>query len=152
MFRGVAKLNLDAKGRMAIPAKYRDRLFESCEGRLVMTVEKDPCLLIFPTPEWDLVERNLMKLPNLNRKARSLQRLYIGHATDLELDAQGRILVPNALREFAGISKKAVLIGQGNKFELWDEEAWNAGTEDWLSEIRGDEGESPSEALDNFSL
>ena len=151
MFRGVAHLNVDSKGRIAIPARYRESLLNEYLGQLVITAEKDPCLLIFPTDEWAVVERKLMKLPNLNSKTRSLQRLYVGHATDGELDGQGRVLIPTPLREFAGISKRVVLTGQGNKFELWDEELYLERRDGWLNELRAEDNES-SDDLASFSL
>jgi len=152
MFRGVANLNLDAKGRMAMPSRHRERLAESCDGKLVITIDRDPCLLIFPLPEWEQVERKLMQLPNLNKTARSLQRLYLGHAHEVDLDGQGRMLLPTPLREVAGLGKRVVLIGQGNKFELWDEEAWERNRDQWLEEARAGDGEDLSDSLGNFSL
>ena len=125
LFRGVNTLALDVKGRMAIPKKYRESLQECCASQLVITIDKDRCLLVYPLPEWQEIERKLNALPSFNKAARSMQRLYIGHATDVEMDAQGRVLLPPELRRFAQLQKQAVLIGQGNKFELWDEEAWN---------------------------
>ncbi len=152
MFRGVANLNLDAKGRMAMPSRHRERLIESCAGQLVITIDRDPCLLIFPLPEWEQVERKLMQLPNLNKTARSLQRLYLGHAHEVDLDGQGRMLLPTPLREVAGLGKRVVLIGQGNKFELWDEEAWTRHRDQWLEEARGSDGDELSDSLGSFSL
>ncbi len=134
MFRGVNPLNLDSKGRMSMPTRYRERLRAMCDGHLVMTVDRDHCLLLYPLPEWEEIERKLVRLPALNKQARRLQRLLIGHATDLEMDGQGRILVPPALREFAGLQKQIMLIGQGNKFEIWDEVTWNAKRAEWLEE------------------
>jgi MraZ protein len=119
---------------MAIPARYRDLLQENCDGQLVVTVDRDHCLLIYPLPEWEIIEQKLTRLPNLNKSARLLQRMLIGHATEVELDSSARILVPPPLREFAGMEKKVVLIGQGNKFELWDEERWNRRRDEWLTE------------------
>ena len=81
-----------------------------------------------------MIEQKLTRLPNLNKSARLLQRMLIGHATEVELDSSARILVPPPLREFAGMEKKVVLIGQGNKFELWDEERWNRSRDEWLTE------------------
>src|SRR3990172_5769511 len=124
LFRGVSTLNLDAKGRVAMPAKHRDRLKESCGGQLVITVDRDHCLLLFPMPAWEVLERKLVSLSSFNKQTRRLQRLLIGHATECELDGAGRILLPPPLREFAGLDKRAVLIGQGNRFELWNEETW----------------------------
>ncbi|UCE90604.1 MAG: division/cell wall cluster transcriptional repressor MraZ [Pseudomonadota bacterium] len=151
MFRGVSTLNLDAKGRMAMPAKYRDRLVDLCDGQLVVTVDRDHCLLLYPLPEWEDIERKLVRLPSLNAQARRLQRLLIGHATECELDGNGRILLPTPLREFAGLEKRVVLIGQGNKFELWDEDSWSARRDEWLAEGAGSELELPTE-LESLSL
>ncbi len=150
MFRGVNALNLDTKGRMAMPAKYRDRLQDMCHGQLVITVDRDHCLLVYPLPEWEVIERKLVKLPSFNPQARRLQRLLIGHATEVDLDGAGRILLPPPLRDFAEIDKQVVLIGQGNKFELWNEASWTARREEWLAE---DDGEQPLPAeLESLSL
>ena len=121
MFRGVNVLNLDAKGRIAMPTRYREQLVEQCASRLVVTVDRDHCLLIYPFPDWEEIERKLVKLPSFNKQARSLQRLLVGHATESDMDGQGRILLAPPLRQFAQLEKRVVLIGQGNKFELWDE-------------------------------
>ena len=151
MFRGANKVTLDAKGRMAMPARYRETLVERSEGRLVGTVDRaDRCLLIYPLPDWEEIERKLMRLPTLNPQARRLQRLMVGHATDLELDSHGRVLVPPKLREYAGLSRQAMLIGQGSRFELWDEPHWNERRESWLQ--AGEEpGDLPAE-LGQLSL
>ncbi len=133
MFRGANKLTLDAKGRMVMPTRYRERLQELCGGKLVITVDKDQCLLIYPLPDWEEIERKLMRLPTLNPQARRLQRLMVGHATDLELDGHGRLLLPPKLREFALLTRDAMLIGQGLRFELWDEARWNARRDEWLA-------------------
>ena len=150
-FRGINNLALDAKGRMAMPSRYRDRLLEGCGGRLVVTVDRDHCLLVYPLPEWEIIEAKLVELPALNKQARLLQRLLIGHATECEMDGQGRILVPTMLREFAGLTKKIVLIGQGKKFEIWDEETWNDNQEAWIESVQGDEGDLPT-SLEELSL
>ena len=150
-YRGINNLALDAKGRLAMPARYRDRLLEGCGGRLVVTVDRDHCLLVYPLPEWEIIETKLVELPSLNKQARLLQRLLIGHATECEMDGQGRILLPTMLREFAGLTKKIVLIGQGKKFEIWDEDAWNDSQEGWLESVQGDEGDLPA-SLEELSL
>src|SRR6186713_2841255 len=105
MFRGAAKVTLDAKGRMVLPARYREHALERSQGRLVVTVDRDQCLLLYPLPEWELIERKLMSLPSLHAQARKLQRLMVGHATDVELDGAGRVLIPPELREFAGLGQ-----------------------------------------------
>jgi MraZ protein len=133
MFRGANKLTLDAKGRMVMPTRYRDRLQERCGGKLVITVDKDQCLLIYPMPDWEEIERKLMGLPSFDPQARRLQRLMVGHATDLELDAHGRLLLPPNLREFGLLTRDAMLIGQGHRFELWDEARWNERRDQWLA-------------------
>lgn len=135
MFRGVTTLNLDAKGRMAIPTRYRERLQVSCASQMVLTVDRDRCLLLYPEPEWVEIERKLKALPSFNKAARTLQRLYIGHAHEVEMDGQGRISLPAELRSFAGLDKKVALVGQGNKFELWDEGAWSGKRDEWLEEV-----------------
>ena len=132
MFRGATKITLDDKGRMVIPTRYREQINELAQGKLVVTVDKDQCLLIYPLPEWELIERKLMALPSLNATARRLQRLMVGHATDLPLDGHGRVLLPPELREFAQLERHGMLIGQGNRFELWDERRWNERRDLWL--------------------
>jgi MraZ protein len=133
MFRGANKLTLDAKGRMVMPTRYRERLQERCGGKLVVTVDKDQCLLIYPLPDWEEIERKLMRLPTLDPRARRLQRLMVGHATDLELDGHGRVLLPANLREYGLLTRDAMLIGQGVRFELWDEARWNERRDEWLA-------------------
>ena len=134
MFRGVSFLNLDAKGRLAIPARYRDRLQSSCESHLVVTIDRDHCLLVYPLPTWIEVERKLDQLPSFNEQTRALQRLYIGHAQEVDMDGQGRVLLPPGLRRFAALDKRVALVGQGKRFELWDEDTWNSKCEGWLSQ------------------
>ena len=151
IFRGINNLTLDAKGRMAIPSRYRDRLMESCGGRLIVTVDLDRCLLIYPQHEWEVIEAQLVSLPSLNKQSRLIQRLLIGHATEAELDSQGRILLPTMLRDYAGLDKKCVLIGQGKKFEIWDEQVWGDNQQAWLDEVDGDDSELPG-ALESLSL
>lgn len=151
MFRGANKVTLDAKGRMAMPARYRETLGERSDGRLVATVDRgDRCLLIYPLTDWEEIERKLMRLPTLNPQARRLQRLMVGHATDLELDSHGRVLIPPKLREYAGLTRQATLIGQGNRFELWDETHWNERRDEWLQQSE-EVGDLPPE-LEQLSL
>ena len=150
-FRGINNISVDAKGRMAMPARYRERLLDGCGGRLVVTVDRDHCLLVYPLPEWEIIESKLIALPSLNKQARLLQRLLIGHATELEMDGQGRILLPTTLRDFAGLKKKAVLIGQGKKLEIWDEDTWNENQEGWMAAVQDDDGDMPA-SLEELSL
>ena len=149
MFRGATKVNLDAKGRMAIPTRYRERLSARCDGEIVVTVDKDHCLLIYPLPDWEELERKLVRLPSMNKVARNIVRIMVGYATEVDMDNSGRILVSRELREFAGLDKAAMLIGQGNKFELWDEDSWIEKRDAWLAEDEG--GEMPAD-LESISF
>jgi MraZ protein len=151
MLRGATKVTLDAKGRLAIPVRYRDQLMTRAEGRLVATVDRDYCLLIYPLPDWEEIERKLTRLPALNKQSRRLQRLMLGHATELEMDSHGRVLLTRELREFAGLDRQAMLIGQGNKFELWSEERWGTKRDEWLADDDGEEAGLPQE-LESLTL
>src|SRR5688572_22760559 len=135
---------------MVMPTRYRDRIAERSQGRLVVTVDRDQCLLLYPLPDWDEIERKLMALPSLNERSRQLQRLMVGYATDVEIDKHGRLLLPPKLREFAGLTRAAVLIGQGNRFELWDEARWNERSDQWLK--GGESGGALPAELESLSL
>ncbi len=148
MFRGVAQLNLDSKGRLAVPSRYREALLVRCAGRLVITADPDKCLLIYPQPDWEPIQQKLMSLSSLNPRIRDLQRQLIGYAEDTDIDAAGRVLISPALRDFASLAKSAVLVGQGNKFELWDKEKWDQRLE---SSAGFSDGNLPPE-LEGFSL
>lgn len=151
VFRGIASINLDAKGRLALPTRYRERL-QQAGAHLVVTIDTDaPCLLLYPLPEWEEIERKIENLPSFNRTTRRIQRLLIGHATEVEMDGNGRILLPNLLREYAGLEKVVMLVGQGKKFELWDEARWNTGRTAWLAE-EGDRSEDLPTELQTLSL
>lgn len=135
MFRGVNSVNIDVKGRIVMPTRYRECLHADSQGRLVMTIDTDErCLLIYPIQLWEEIEAKLSSLPSFNPAARRIQRLLIGHATEVEIDSHGRILLPTLLREYANLTKKSMLVGQGKKFELWDEDLWNKRREEWLDE------------------
>lgn len=124
VFRGIAQLNLDSKGRLAVPARHRDLLLERCGGHLVVTADADRCLLIYPLPDWELIQQKLDGLSNLDPRVRELQRRLIGFAVDVDIDGAGRVLISPALRQFAQLEKNVVLVGQGRKFELWNRDSW----------------------------
>ncbi|MDH3439001.1 MAG: division/cell wall cluster transcriptional repressor MraZ [Betaproteobacteria bacterium] len=124
MFRGIAQLNLDNKGRLAVPARHREVLLERCGGHVVITADADRCLLVYPLPDWELIQQKLEGLSNLDPRVRELQRRLIGFAVDVEIDGAGRILIAPALRQYAQLDKSVVLVGQGRKFELWNQENW----------------------------
>ncbi|PVZ16111.1 MraZ protein [Pseudomonas sp. URIL14HWK12:I9] len=110
-----------------MPSRYRDELNSRSSGQLIITIDTvDPCLNVYPLDEWEIIETKLRALPSLRDDVKRLQRLLIGNAVDLELDGSGRFLVPPRLREYAKLDKRAMLVGQLNKFQLWDEDAWNA--------------------------
>lgn len=150
MFRGGNTVNLDAKGRLALPTRYRGPLEDRCQGQVVLTVHDDRCLLLYPQPDWDEIERKLVRLPNQNKRTRTLQRMLLGHATELEIDKSGRILIPPRLREFASLEKRVVLAGLGNKFEIWNEEAWEQSCGEWVADD-SDAGDMP-DSLESLTL
>ncbi|QWF72438.1 division/cell wall cluster transcriptional repressor MraZ [Methylomonas paludis] len=141
MFRGINTISLDAKGRIAIPTRYRDELQDSCERQLIVTIAVNErsigepgCLWLYPLPEWEQVEQTISKLSNLNKMSIRLKRFLIGNATECEMDNQGRLMLPDKLREFAKIKqdKQVLLVGQLTKFEIWNEAAWQAKEQEWL--------------------
>ena len=132
MFRGINKISLDTKGRISIPTKYRSELSKYGSNELVCTIDIDQCLLLYPKKVWLEIERKIMALPSLDKSSRMLQRLMIGHASELVLASQSRILVPIELREFSGIKKSGMFIGQGQRFEIWNYQSWNQSRDSWL--------------------
>ena len=151
VFRGVTQLALDAKGRLAIPGKHRAALTGSAdnsERTLIVTADPSRCLLVYPRATWEPLQARLMGLSSFKVEIRALQRLLVGHADEVEMDGTGRILVPPALRQYAALEHHVVLVGQGNKFELWDDARWQQET---ARTITFPAGGLPSE-LDGFSL
>ena len=135
MFRGIHQVSVDAKGRMSLPARLRDDLAQYDDDGVVVTIDPvSRCLLLYPLSEWELIQQKLDKLPTFQPQARRLQRLLVGHATDLEVDKAGRILLPAPLREFARLDKKLTILGQGKKLEIWSQEEWEAQREYYLSQ------------------
>lgn len=145
MFRGVNNLTLDAKGRLAVPARYRERLSAVCEGQLVVTIDRGYYLLLYPLPIWEEIEGRLVTLPSLHPQVRELQRLLVGHATEVNMDSHGRVLLPAELREFAKLEREVVLLGLMNKFELWDKRTWDERREASLAGGSGSDGSLPEE-------
>lgn len=146
MFRGVNGVNIDEKGRIAVPTRYRSSLQEEGGGCVVLTIDtEERCLLLYPLVAWEKIESKLVELPSFNPEARRIQRLLIGHATETEIDSHGRILLPPLLREYAELKKLAMLVGQGKKFELWDETHWQNRRGQWLDVTSGNDAELPDE-------
>ena len=137
---------------MAVPTRYRKCLEVSAASKCVITIDpQDSCLLLYPQQEWESIEAKLQSLPSFNRQTRRVQRLLIGHATEVELDTSGRILIPNVLRQYANLEKEIMLVGQGNKFEIWSFDNWQDSCKDWIDQERDDSG-SMVEDLKGLSL
>ena len=151
MFRGINPINLDAKGRLAVPAKYRDQVLARSGGQMVVTVHPfDRCLLLYPLADWEVIEARVNALPNsTSRQARRLQHLMVGYATELDLDGSNRLLLPAMHRDHAEMDKRLILVGQVQKFELWSDSRWSSMTETYLNEPFEDDA---SVELTNLSL
>lgn len=151
MFRGLTACSLDAKSRVTVPSHYRKILMEEADSKVVLTIDtEERCLLLYPQTRWLVIEEELQKLPSYLPAARRIQRLLIGHATDLEIDRQGRILIPNLLCEYAGLDKSVMLVGHGKKVEIWGEPQWQLGRDRWLSEGLDTEDGIPQELQDLY--
>ncbi len=125
MFRGATLVNLDSKGRLAVPVRYREKLIDESEGQMVCTIDlHQPCLLLYTLPEWEIIEQKLSRLSSMNPAERRVQRLLLGHASECQMDSAGRLLLAGTLRQHASLTKEVMLVGQFNKFELWDEQTW----------------------------
>ena len=137
MLRGVASVTMDSRGRMALATRFRDEAVQRAGNLLVATIDpNETCLLLYSLGDWEEVQRRLEALSNIGTSARLLQRLLIGHATDVEMDSQGRVLIPAMLREYGALEKRIVLMGQTNKLEIWDEQIWRTRREEWLTVTR----------------
>ena len=134
MFRGNSVVNMDAKGRVGVPVRYRETLAAVCDGQVVVTIGQGGCLNVVPTPEWDNFQAEIGKMSSLIPRAGRLQHMYVGNARDIEIDSNGRFLIPPELREHAQLGKKVVMVGQMSRLELWDQERWNLQLEKWIAE------------------
>jgi MraZ protein len=125
VFQGASQISLDAKGRLAVPVKHRDPLSAPSAGKLVLTAHPEGCMLLYPLAAWEPIRDKLMAFPSLDRTAALWKRLLMGFAEELTLDNAGRILISPELRNYAGIEKQIMMVGQGSHFELWNLAAWN---------------------------
>lgn len=151
MFRGYDELNMDAKGRIGLPTRYHERVLAGCQGKFVVTVDlRERCLVLYPLPEWEQIEAGLNRLPASNPESARLKRRLIGYATEVNMDATGRLLLSPELRAFAGLEKAVVLAGQGKKCEIWDKTSWDA----LQAEVHETDFSSPelAAAIDNLAL
>ncbi|WP_095497745.1 division/cell wall cluster transcriptional repressor MraZ [Paraferrimonas haliotis] len=152
MFSGATNLQIDAKGRLAMPTRHRPQLQQQCCGRLVCTVDfQSRCLLLYPEDQWQVVAEKLMKLSDTQPIERAMKRMLLGHAQECNMDKNGRLLIPASLRTFAELDKAAVLIGQLNKFELWNEALWQQQLDDSMQALQSADL-SDSQRLQDFSL
>ncbi|MCW8107057.1 division/cell wall cluster transcriptional repressor MraZ [Alteromonas ponticola] len=152
MFRGANAINLDTKGRLAIPTKYRQPLLDDCNGQLVCTIDtQQSCLLLYPLPEWEEIELKLSKFSSMVPAERRMQRLLLGYATEAEMDKNGRFVLPAPLRLHAGLEKEVMLVGQLNKFEVWSADNW-AGQIEHDMEAEREGNFELTERLQDFSL
>lgn len=152
MFRGIHTVSIDDKGRIAVPSRYRQRLAAEAEGALVLTLNPlDRSLWLYPLNHWEVIETKLAAMSEFDKHSRRTKQMMRGYAHDCQLDSQGRVLLPAELREYALLNKQAVILGQGNKFEVWDQSCWQEQRDIWLSHIDGQDEEF-SEALKSLSL
>ena len=147
MYRGVTLLNIDGKSRAAVPTKYREVLMAESSGSIVITAHPHGCLLMYPRTAWEPIQQKIMQLSSFDKKSSKFQRLLVGYAEDVSIDASGRFLISSELRCFSNIEKIAMLVGQGSHFELWSEDRWTQQVQD----ISGDDDSLPEE-LGGFSL
>lgn len=122
MFNGAPNLSLDAKGRIAIPTRYRDAL----GSEVVITADPSGCLLLFPAAGWQPFEDRVSALPNMNPKIKAMQRMWLGYMTETEVDAAGRVVLTPEMRDYAKLDRKVQFVGQKDRFELWSEAGWQA--------------------------
>ncbi|MCU0972563.1 MAG: division/cell wall cluster transcriptional repressor MraZ [Burkholderiales bacterium] len=148
MFQGAAALNMDAKGRIAVPTRHREALTREAGGRLVLTAHPEGCLLLYPGHAWEPVRTKVMGFPSFNTLASKWKRLLVGFAEDVELDSAGRVLVSPELRNFARLDKRVMMVGQGSHFEIWAVEAW----EQQLAEITAEPGQALPPGMEDFAL
>ena len=150
LFKGIHNINLDSKGRLGIPITYRDHIMGLLKGSMVITIDtEEKCLLLYPSGIWSKIQSKINELPSFNKNARRIQRLLIGHAEDIDVDSSGRILISRPLREYASLTKKIILIGQGDKFEIWDQNSWNENVDKWREEVTSNDD---AEALSDVSI
>jgi MraZ protein len=148
VFQGASQINLDAKGRMAVPTRSRDALTQGGTVGLVLTAHPDGCLLLYPAPSWEPIRAQVMAFPSTNAHASLWKRVLVGFAEDLALDSAGRLLISPELRSFARIDKRVMFVGQGSHFEVWDLEGWNQ----QLERLRSGTGTTLPPGMENFSL
>lgn len=148
MFQGASQINLDAKGRMAVPTRLREPLTQGGTVGVVLTAHPHGCLLLYPAPAWEPVRAQVMTFPSTNLEASLWKRLLVGFAEELVPDGAGRLLISPELRSYARIDKRVMCVGQGTHFEVWDLESWN----EQLERLRSGGNPPLPPGMENFSL
>ena len=149
MFQGATALNLDAKGRMAIPARHRDALLATAEGRLVITAHPHRCLLLYPAPAWDPIRTKILAAPSFDPRAAAAKRVLVGNARDEAMDGAGRLLIAPELRDYATLEKQVWLVGMGSHFEIWSDAGWK---QQHLAACDALSGNEPPPGFEDISL
>lgn len=144
MFRGSFEHTVDAKGRVSVPSKFREIIADRYAGKLVLSMDFDQCITVYPLEEWERVEEKIRALPQMQKEVREFMRFVFSTATECELDKQGRVLIPPALRERANIRKNVMVVGIIGKMEIWDKAAWDA--------RRSQSGDKIGEVLSSLGL
>ena len=153
MYRGCSKISIDSKGRLAVPSRYRALILEQAQNNLVITLNPlDRSLYLYPLPEWEIIEDKLAALSDFDKQSRRTKQMMRGYANDCQLDSQGRILIPKELRGHAELSRQAIILGQGNKFEIWNEKTWEKQRDDWLESVGDESTSSASDSVRSWSL
>ena len=148
MFQGSTALTLDAKGRLAIPTRHRELINGESSGKLVLTGHPDGCLLLYQAATFEHVRARLLEVSDANSRVACWKRVIVGMAEEIEPDAQGRVLITPELRKYAGMEKQLMMVGQGNRFEVWCEAAWNQ----QLEQIRAQSGQAMPQSMEAFTL
>ena len=148
MYRGATILSLDGKSGFAVPTKYREHLLIESNGAMILTAHPHGCLLLYPKDAWTPIQSKIMQLSSFDKKSSGLQRLLVGYAEDSIVDGAGRLLISQALRDFADIQKTIMFVGQGTHFEIWNQEIWNQE----INKISTNKDDDLPDELGGFSL
>lgn len=149
MFQGATQLSLDAKGRLAVPTRHRERIQAEAKGLMVLTAHPHGCLLLYPEPAWQPIRDKILAAPSFDPRSAAAKRVLVGNAREIELDAAGRILIAPELRSYAGFDKEVWMVGMGTHFELWSDAGWRRQHEAALEALAS---ETPPPGFEGLSL
>ncbi|MCE1241604.1 division/cell wall cluster transcriptional repressor MraZ [Oryzomicrobium sp.] len=138
MFQGTVSISLDAKGRLAIPARHREALAQASAGGLVLTAHPHGCLLLYPLQAWEPIRDQILKAPSFDPRSAALKRVLVGNAREEEMDSAGRLLIAPELRGHAKLEKQVWMVGMGSHFEIWSDEGWQAQNAAALAALQSD--------------